>query len=555
MKFENIYIDIDDDVSAVVERILDAKGQNLVLSVPEHSKISESILNLRLLYREAKASQKNLFISTDVEEITAMAEEVGIPVLDREVKQPVPQPKRRASSYIRDIAPPQRQKASGKRIGSRVDGLELSDDSLINVVLKKKNVTDDSAKEKIVESSMIEEEITESDLNRQGPALKNRRFSKKAMGIGFIVFFVAILFFGFLYLFSQAQINLTTQKTEWQGQDAILASKSIDAIDANAFKVPAEYLKFSRQVSEIFPATGQKDVKEFSQGKVKIFNSYSSTPQILVANTRFMSSDGKLFRLASNLQVPGAQVQDGKIIPSSVDAKLIADQVGADYNISPSHFNIPGFQGTPKYSKFYAESSEAMTGGFVGVAKIITKSDLDDARSKLNDVAKISLDQEFQVKFPTGFKLLNEAKTFNVDKIVFSNKEGDRADNFRGDLSLSLKALVFKEDDIQQIFVANAIKDNSTLVEKELVSADFSYGSPRLDFDKGLLSFPVSGHLVFRNKIDSDNLKSQIAGMSAENLNRFFSGISGLEKVEVIIKPHLFDFMPLNSRNLKITIN
>jgi len=536
MKLENIYIESNDDVSAVVERILNTQSDNVVLFVPEQAKISESILNLRLLYREAKAANKNIFLNTDEEEVKTMAEEVGIPVVER--KESV-KPISRGPSFIRDIAPPAFKK---KVLGA--PKREISQDEAIKRVLKTRKLGYRSVEKK--------EEENFAPARKTGKHLK---MPKSILLIFLGIIILAILGGGGLYFFSRAEIRIDTQKTTWQNQSAILALKNLDKIDLENFKIPAQDLKLSRQVVKDFPATGLKDVKVKSSGKITVFNAYSSTPQTLIVNTRFLSQDGKLFRLSSALTVPGAKVEAGKIIPSSIDANVVADEPGEEYNIGPSHFTIPGFKGTSKYDKFYAESSEAMKGGYIGQAKIISQDDLDKAKSQLTETAQISLNEEFQGKFPEGFKILDEAKSFTVEKISFSNQLGDRVDTFRGNLTASLKVLTFKESDVKDVFVYNAQQSPSPLSQKDLFSSDFQYGTPRVDFEKGMLSFPVNATLVFRDKINIDELPNKLVRMSENQLQKFFSALPWVEKVSVKIKPGFLNFLPFNAHNIKIILD
>jgi hypothetical protein len=49
--------------------------------------------------------------------------------------------------------------------------------------------------------------------------------------------------------------------------------------------------------------------------------------------------------------------------PGAIEAEVIADQAGSDFNIDPTDFKIPGFSGGPKFDKFYAKSSKSFSGG------------------------------------------------------------------------------------------------------------------------------------------------------------------------------------------------
>jgi len=534
MKLENIYIESDDDVSMVVERILNTQSDNVVLFVPERAKISETILNLRLLYREAKAAKKKIFLNTEEEEVVAMAEEVGIPVM--KYKEPV-KPVSRGPSFIRDIAPPSRNKKEKSEAPAA----------------PKKNFSNKSVSYRQWLNVEKEEGLEKKSAPRK--AKRHWRLPKGFMLAGLGIIIVLALGASGVYLFSSAEVQIVTKKTVWQNQSAVLALKSLDEEDQDNFKIPAEYLKFSRKASQDFPATGLKDVKVKSSGKIKIFNAYSSTSQNLITNTRFLSQSGKIFRLTAGVTVPGAKVEAGKIIPSSVEVKVVADQPGAEYNIEPTHFTIPGFQGTPKYDKFYADSSETMTGGYVGQAKVISQEDLNQAKSQLTELAQVSLEEEFQSKFPQGFKILNEAKSFSVEKIAYSGLVGDQTETFRGSVTASLKAIALRESDIKEVFLASATKSDSALAEKELFSGDFQYGMPRVDFEKGMLSFPVSATLVFRDKIDVSGFPDELAGMSEKQFQKFFANLPGIENGVIKVKPSFLNFLPLNIKNIKIILD
>ena len=61
-----------------------------------------------------------------------------------------------------------------------------------------------------------------------------------------------------------------------------------------------------------------------AQGTLTIYNAYSSAPQTLVATTRFVTPDGKIFRLTNEVTVPGAKITNGQIVPSSINAPIAA---------------------------------------------------------------------------------------------------------------------------------------------------------------------------------------------------------------------------------------
>ena len=62
----------------------------------------------------------------------------------------------------------------------------------------------------------------------------------------------------------------------------------------------------------------EKELNEKARGSLTVYNEYSSSPQTLVATTRFESPEGKIFRIEKNIVVPGAKIEEGKIIASTI---------------------------------------------------------------------------------------------------------------------------------------------------------------------------------------------------------------------------------------------
>jgi hypothetical protein len=100
-----------------------------------------------------------------------------------------------------------------------------------------------------------------------------------------------------------------------------------------------------------------------AKGKVTFYNEYSPNSQSLVATTRLLSEDGKLFRLVDDVTIPGFKKTTEGIEAGIIEADVIASEFGEEYIIGPSTFSIPGFKETneEKYLKLYAKSEENMT--------------------------------------------------------------------------------------------------------------------------------------------------------------------------------------------------
>ena len=141
--------------------------------------------------------------------------------------------------------------------------------------------------------------------------------------------------------------------------------------------------------------------KKFSErganpsGKITIINT-TNQEWPLVAQTRFQTKDGIVFRLTNGINVPPATSQGtGKIeafvVADPVDAYGVI--VGERGNIGPSKFFLPGLKEDSR-SKLYAESKANMSGGITDYISYVSKEDIESAKSRLNDeLVKSALDE------------------------------------------------------------------------------------------------------------------------------------------------------------------
>lgn len=77
---EKLYIDVDEEITTVVDRLRHSPAQNVAVVVPQRAVLLQSIVNLRLLKREAKKLGKSLILMTKDEEGIVFASRAGIEV-------------------------------------------------------------------------------------------------------------------------------------------------------------------------------------------------------------------------------------------------------------------------------------------------------------------------------------------------------------------------------------------------------------------------------------------------------------------------------------------
>ena len=131
---------------------------------------------------------------------------------------------------------------------------------------------------------------------------------------------IAVLAFLYFEL-PRATIVIELKKTEVQFSGPVdVSSKAFSPSTAPSGRItiPGELLTAKRNLELSFPSSGKEMVEVKSSGKLAVYNAYGSQSQPIVATTRFISPDGKVFRLDKKTVIPGANVINGKITPSQI---------------------------------------------------------------------------------------------------------------------------------------------------------------------------------------------------------------------------------------------
>lgn len=379
--------------------------------------------------------------------------------------------------------------------------------------------------------------------------------SKKRTIILAFSFAAVIAVLAFLYFeLPRATIVIELKKTEVQFSGLIdVSSKAFSPSTASSGRItiPGELLTAKRNLELSFPSSGKEMVETKSSGKLIVYNAYGSQSQSIVATTRFISPDGKIFRLDQKTVIPGASVINGKITPSQIEVFVTADKPGEEYNIAPSKgWKIPGFSGTPKYEGFYAEAAAQMSGGARGEKLVPTESDIASAKQILQKSLMEGLDGELAVLMSPKFVLLPNAKEFTMNSVDVEKitKDPEKFSIF-GDAEM--RGLVFEKQTLKNEIAKNALP----ILKKDLIALDFdvSYSDERANLSAGTMSFLVSSSVVFEENLDKNKFNSEILGMTEDALKRYVFSIPGLEKATMSLWPFWVSSVPGNSKRITVT--
>lgn len=368
---------------------------------------------------------------------------------------------------------------------------------------------------------------------------------------------ILILIFGFCYfVLSEADIqiwpeteniNLETKLTIEKGVQLNLADKII----------PGQIIEKEKTLSDTFVSSGKIFKKEKAEGTIKVYNAYSTLPQVLVAQTRFVSADGKVFRTPAKVTIPGGRYEGGKLVAGEIDIKVVADQPGPDYNIGPSVFSIPGFAGTEKYTKFFAKSFQSMAGGSLEEFPQVTEEDLRKAEDVLSKKAKedckADLEAELQSRASDVIFADKAIQTEIIDSFSLA-KAGTESKDFNFQVKARLVTLVFQKKDFDD-FVVTFIESNTPegkKIHKESIKIDFFPDTTDLKSGKMTLSLKISAKLY--TDINVADFKKGLTGKTAVQSETVLESQPGVVEAEVKFWPFWVRKVPQDLDKIKFRL-
>lgn len=655
---QTFYIEADEEIISVVGRLRHTTDPEVTLVVPKRAILSQSVVSLKLLEREAKKLGKHVIIVTQDNGSRALAEKAGLETrpyqeeLDRREKalQNTPSPSLPAGTVsvgnlVSDTAFPAQfssgpksyyavkaesigseeffqggkipttsdehppQETSHPTVPSPLDAgpmqVRIRDNSpkyqtALNSLQPGALKQTPAGEEKTFpqkttipttsKESFSSEKISSFFSPKSNPPIQGRplmqkepsklpEFPTKEAGkpIGkrsqhalLLLAGTFVLLVGGIALFtfrSSVEVTLipysereSTAKFEFK-----LVPEGKNSEASSEFELPYQSFEEMIEVSVPIEATGSAPTEKGSdraRGKIVIYNNYGTEPQTLVSTTRFETPDGKIFRLAQGVIVPGMTEISGKKEPGAIEAQVVADQPGAEYNIGPSSFTIPGFKGGPKYEKFSAKSSSAMVGGggTNTSGKSITVSDIEQARSLAKEKAKESFRVLLSEKTGnTSSRILDEGIELTLTTEEPSLVAGMSGENLSPKFRFQGKAFVLSDEHIREAIRILVQKNNPTGKGNRLPLSPQSIlvntVSLEPDFKENAGRATLSVDIVLAAHIDIEAVKGELSGVEVSALKEVvLDKHPEINQIDIVLHPEFKKTLPSDTNRIEVRV-
>lgn len=302
-------------------------------------------------------------------------------------------------------------------------------------------------------------------------------------------------------------------------------------------------------------ASGEEMVTSQSVGTIFIYNAQQTESIRLVTNTRFESPEGLIYKIKDSAVIPGYTMDGGTKVPGVTTAEVYADEVGEQYNISPSKFTIPGFKGEPEYTTLYAESTSNFTGGFNGKKFIIDDAELQVAQQALRTELRNSLLGRIEGEKPAGFVVFKDAVTFTYESLP-SVEYGDNLATIKEKVLLRIP--LFKEDTFAEFVAQAAVPgyDQSPVRISNYDTFTFAYESATTSStdisNHTSISFNLTGQPQIVWKYDAEKLKADLVNANKTTLTSILGDYPAIERANAVIRPFWKSKFPTKIDEIKV---
>lgn len=370
----------------------------------------------------------------------------------------------------------------------------------------------------------------------------------------YMLWFVAVIsiifcFFAISFLFSKAEVSVNPKIKEKKLNENLSAVKDSDK-DALSFNL----LKISGEEEKAVESTGEKDVFVKAEGVVKIFNTFSTTPQTFVAGIKLEGSNGKIYKTQTKIIV-GGKSKSGDA--GSAEVKISGAEAGEEYNSAPLDFKILSFKGTAKYAKFNGRSKGPITGGFKGKTPFISDADKTLATNDLKNILKDKLLKKATSQIPSGFILFKDAVFLNLDDT--SVPYAKTGENLKITIKGTLYGVLFNEEKLTQKIVGNNIEkyDGSKVFIphiRDLIFTLSNKDNASLE-DLKNIDFNLSGSAKIVWEVDQDKFVKSLLGKSKNDFNIILSQYPNIDSATLVLSPVWKLSVPEKKEDIKLIIN
>jgi hypothetical protein len=517
---KTIYLEIDEEVTSVIDKIRKTEFTDVVLVVPKDASISQSVVNLKLIKRKAEELNKNVSLVTQDKVARNLAGKIGLASATSSAEIP--------------------------KIATSQPDVEDSDGPLeetTEVIFDKENVPHEPEELTVVEGEDVEEEVAiHEDADKKATEKAkglNPRFPWKWVSLVGAIVISGLLIVGYVYIpRAKATVYVAAEKKPL----SLNFSGEKDAkLDTEKVVIPTQVVEVTKEQSKKYPATGKKDAGTKASGSLNISNLTGAD----VTLATFSPKDRP--DLVFVADTPVTAKGDGSPTKINVTAANPGDQ----YN---------GFVGKQFFAVKYndplltAACLAGMSGGSTKEVTVVSQGDINSAKDALAKEAGDTVMTEFNSK-SSELKIVEETKKSEIVSSSASPDVNAEATEFTMSVKVTAKAIGFNMNDVSSIINAEVTRQlgfTKTIIDDGSKTAEISIDSS--DITTGQISGTIKTNAYVSAKLDENTIKIELVGLNDAKASNYLAGLDGVTSSKLEYWPSFIRSFPRLKNHILLTV-
>lgn len=420
-------------------------------------------------------------------------------------------------------------------------------------------VVDDEEDEKLTPKLASQTPTLSNPLKMISPLLRNFRIpsirlpSLKFNSVPYwlpvgTVVFIVVLFVLFYIFIPTATITLSPQTRALEKDVAIIIDVNSSSVDKEKKKIPAKVVEIDKEGEKSQPTTGKKTVGDRAKGEVTIYNKTENRKTFSKGTLLTGPSD---LRFSLDDEVTVASTSAFELTPSSVKAKLIANQIGEESNLGAGT-NFP-FKDFPT-SSYFAKNDSAFSGGTKREVVVVSKEDQENLLTALTQDLQIKAEEELS-KQSQDYRIVDVDMKQEVTTKKYNKNVGEEADTVMLTLGLNFSTLAYKDADLLELIENEITKvtPQGFIFEENKFETTIKTIAENKD---GSTSVQLRYKALLIPDLKGDDIRNSIAGKTKEAVEAYLKSLP-LETYKIsqnIELPPPFDLLPQRSANIHVEI-
>ena len=550
---DTIYIDIDDEITTVIDKLRGSEHKLVALVLPKRAAVFQSIVNMKLLKRAADSAKKNMVLITTETGLLPLAGAAGIHVAKSLTSKPeiptAPQlddgHEEEVEESAADDEPEEVTSANSgnKSIGALAGlaGGAAAADEVETVELDNADEEDAAPAAAAVPAA----KAIKKDKKLHIPDFD--RFRLLLVGGGAALIALIILLIIAMTVLPAATINIKTDATNVNADLNLNLSTTAKTVDLNSSTLPAKLVQQAKTYTQQVSTTGQQNNGDKAVGSVTMSaGSCSANVPNDVASGVGLSSGGLTYVTQNNTTFVPTISHGHCVYVASASTSIKAQKAGSSYNTSSNaNFTVAG--------RSDVTASGSASGGTDDNQQVVAQADIDNAKGKI-DTNDPTVKQALQNQLEQD-NYFAVVATFNpgTPTVTTSSNVGDQASTVTVTEAVTYTMFGVQQNDLKSL-VDNSVKGQIDTSKQSILTEGLDHASFTVqsqDADSAQVSMTTVA--TAGPQIDTAALKNQIKGMKSADVKALLQNNPDITDVSVKFSPFWVSSVP--KKTSKITIN